>query len=75
MSNPLDDLWAKLNKIASDEERLAFNAWKDDLWAIGDRIRDESLRYSASIGFRADAGHLMRTINGIPLLKGGLGDG
>lgn len=70
MGNSMDDLWAKLNQVASDEERLAFNAWKDSLWAIGDRIRDKSLRYSASIGFKADAGHLMRTINEIPLLKG-----
>jgi hypothetical protein len=63
------EFWSKVNGVMTDEERAAFNEWRDKLWAVGDRIRDESLRSSASIAFNSDAGELMRAINEVPHLR------
>lgn len=60
------EFWAKVNEAMTDEERSAFNEWRYKLWAVGDRIRDESRRQSASIAFNSDAGELMRAINEVP---------
>ena len=54
------EFWAKVNDAMTDEERTAFNEWRDKLWAVGDRIRDESRRATASIAFNSDAGELIR---------------
>lgn len=63
------EFWSKVNEVMTEEERAAFNEWRDKLWAVGDRIRDESLRTNASIAFNADAGDLMRAINEVPHLR------
>lgn len=63
------EFWAKVNDAMTDEERTAFNEWRDKLWAVGDRIRDESRRATASIAFNSDAGELMRAINEVPHLR------
>ncbi len=63
------EFWSKVNEVMTEEERAAFNEWRDKLWAVGDRIRDESLRTNASIDFNADAGELMRAINEVPHLR------
>jgi hypothetical protein len=63
------EFWAKVNEAVTEEERTAFNEWRDKLWSVGDRIRDESLRTNASIAFNSDAGELMRAINELPYLR------
>lgn len=63
------DFWSKVNEVMTEEEQSAFNQWRDKLWAVGDRIRDESLRTNASIAFNSDAGELMRAINEVPHLR------
>ena len=63
------DFWSKVNEVMMEEERSAFNEWRDKLWAVGDRIRDESLRSTASIAFNSDAGELMRAINEVPHMR------